>query len=428
MDYGISISPAQMRKLKSGGAITMKPSNFDESSKMRLAVMPQTSRRIQTALKKMKGVRVALKGDEDVMAMTEGGMVSMVKEGGATYAQRLARRTRRAFAPVERAAVDIGRKAKKTGEIIKRGFNKEIVDSGIGKEIAKGLIRAGTDVILPTALGGLSMLAGDPTGMSGQMVGDIAGSYIKDAAERGGYGVGKRPKKVVVSEQNGQMVVGGSTYKQRVARRAKNTFKQVGRAVKKIISDPIIKDLGKRALRSATQRAGEALGAATGNPALAIALERVATKAGDELIDTGDLRKSGRVAKGEATRAVNEVVDDVIEEIKMAQQDIPMMFSGYGIPKKTRGGLRMGMGMKMRGGKDCGCMMMGSGFTAKDGRMITSGEAPSSVIQTGSPFQRKASPAMTPFIASSPQLSGFKQGGSFLPAGVKVGGSFVPAG
>lgn len=412
MDYGISISPAQMRKLKSGGAITMKPSNFDESSKMRLAVMPQTSRRIQTALKKMKGVRVALKGDEDVMAMTEGGMVSMVKQGGATYAQRLARRARRAFAPVERAAVDISRKAKKTGEIIKRGFNKEIVDSGVGKEIAKGLIRAGTDVILPTALGGLSMLAGDPTGMSGQMVGDIAGSYIKDAAERGGYGA----------------KMGGSTYKQRVARRAKNTFKQVGRAVKKIISDPIIKDLGKKALRSATQRAGEAIGAATGNPALAIALERVATKAGDELIDTGDLRKSGRVAKGEATRAVNEVVDDVMEEIKMAQQDIPMMFSGYGIPKKTRGGLRMGMGMKMRGGKDCGCMMMGSGFTVADGRTVTPAQAPSSVIQTGSPFQRKASPAMTPFIASSPQLSGFKQGGSFLPAGVKVGGSFVPAG
>ena len=58
---------------------------------------------------------------------------------------------------VAKALAPVGNELVKTGNVIKRGFNKEIVDSGVGKEIAKNLIRAGTDVILPTALGAASM-------------------------------------------------------------------------------------------------------------------------------------------------------------------------------------------------------------------------------------------------------------------------------
>ena len=146
MEYGIDISPAQMRKLKCGGAITLKSKHFVDDAIHRIKVMPNTSRRIQTAMKKNKGVRIALKPEEDIVAMTEGGAISLKKLGKT-----------------------ISKGAKKTTDIIKRGFDKEIVDSGVGKEIAKQLIDTGANFVLPTALSAASMMAGDPTGKSGEL-------------------------------------------------------------------------------------------------------------------------------------------------------------------------------------------------------------------------------------------------------------------
>ena len=89
------------------------------------------------------------------------------------------------------------------------------------------------------------------------------------------------------------------------------------------------------------------------------------------------------------------------------------------------GRMMTGCGMKMGSGSD--------GFRVADDRTITPATAPSDIIQTGSPFQRINSAAMSPFISGSPQLAkpiprmyGGRMGGSFLPAG-RRGGSFLPA-
>jgi len=84
---------------------------------------------------------------------------------------------------------DIERGIRKVSAKTKRGFNKSIVDSGVGKEIASTLIDVGADVILPAGTTGLSMLMGDPTGLSGAVVGKIAGDQIQKAAEKKGYGM-----------------------------------------------------------------------------------------------------------------------------------------------------------------------------------------------------------------------------------------------
>jgi hypothetical protein len=75
-------------------------------------------------------------------------------------------------------------------------------------------------------------------------------------------------------------------------------------------------------------------------------------------------------------------------------------------------------------------MMMGSGFKVADDRVVTPAPMISSIIQTGSPYQRINSAAMSPFIPSSPQLAGLRSmsGGSFRPAGGMYGGSFMAAG
>jgi hypothetical protein len=445
MDYGISCSPAQMRKLRSGGAVTMKPSNFDDGSAHRMMVAPATHRRIQTAMRKNKGVRVALKPDEDLVAMTEGGKVSLKSIGKA----------------LKKATYDTGSAYKQTGNVIKRGFDKKIVDSGVGKEIARQLIDVGTKYVLPEGLSALSMMAGDPTGMSGQIVGDMAGERLNALAARRGYGLFKTIKKVT------------------------------GVNKKAIVS--AAKTVGKTAVRVGAKAASEALTAYTGNPALGNALERVAVKSADRAIDSKNakdiLKNASRGARSEAKMIAVEGIDDYIDanltgvEKDVAQKALAGKYpsasdlvydygnskieemgnemGGFGIPRRTRGGLRMGRGAAhLTSGYDTAMrsIRMGgaipSGMAVADDRSVASMSAPSGdVIQTGSPYQRYASPAMSPFIAGSPQLVGqgmggyggnsmkprmgsgvFKQlmgsgtcGGSFLPAGYR-GGSFIPAG
>jgi len=432
-----------MRKLKCGGAVTFKNNNFDGDAPHRMMVMPATHRRIQTAMRKNKGVRIALKPDEDVVAMTEGGKISLKKIGKT----------------LKKATYDVGSAYKDTGNVIKRGFDKTIVDSGVGKQIARELIDVGTKYVLPEGLSALSMLAGDPTGMSGQIIGDMAGERLDRYAERKGYGVFKTIKKVT------------------------------GINKKAIVR--VAKDVGKTAVRVGAKAASEALTAYTGNPALGNALERVAVKSADRAIDSKSakdiLKNAGRGARSEAKMIAVEGVDDYIDsnlsgvERDIAQkalagrypsasdlvydygnskiEEMGTEMGGFGIPRRTRGGLRMvGRGasltpaydVAMRSLRSVSGGAISSGFEVADSRDVTS--APSTMTQLGSPFQRYSSPAMSPFIAGSPQLVGQgmgyggnsmkpimgmgkdqyghrkpRSGGSFLPAGYR-GGSFIPAG
>jgi len=425
MEFGISVSPAQMRKLKSGGAITMKSLNFVDDAPNRLRVMPNTARRIQTAMKKDKGVRIALKPEEDIVAMTEGGAISL-KSIGRTL-RRTAKKARRVATDLyEDAAPEVERmyniaapEVRKGAKVVKRGFNKTIVDSGVGKEIAKNLIRAGTDVILPGALGAASMALGDPTGMSGQVIGNVAGNYIKGAAEKGGYGLFK-------------------------------TLNKVGIKKKSVVK--LGKRVGKVAVRLGAKAAGEAISAFTGNPLAGAAFEEIAVAGADKAIDSGSASKGFKTAgKRAVTRAkmvAVEAVDDYIDnnltgaEKRVAQKalagkfpsasdlvyddDGETGFSGMGmmLPRRTRGGLRMGMGMARLTPAYRSAKVgygMSAGFKVADDRMVTPATAPSSVIQLGSPFQRINSAAMSPFIAGSPQLVNRPiSGGSFLPAGGRM--------
>jgi hypothetical protein len=424
MEFGVSCSPAQMRKLKSGGAVTLNKSHFVDSAPHRIMVMPNTGRRIMTAMRKDKGVRIALKPEEDLVAMTEGGKISLKS---------------------------VGRTFKKGADVVKKGFNKTIVDSGVGKEIARNLIDIGTSTVLPTALGAASMALGDPTGMSGQMAGQMAGKYINEAAAKRGYGVRKLIRQVKAAPMKVEDVVMG-----------KGLFKSLRKigANKVGINKKSVQAFGKIALREGAKAAGEALTTYTGNPMLAVALEKVAVDAGDKLIDTGSLKAAGKSGMNNAKRFGAEVVDNYIDEnltgvnrdiaqkalagkypsakdliydygnSKLEEMVVPFNpFGGYGLPIRTRGGLRMGRGMAhltpaysvaMRSATS------GAGFAVNDGRMVTSASAPSDVIQIGSPFQRINSPAMSPFIPSSPQLATGKIGGSFYPAG-RMGGSFLSA-
>jgi hypothetical protein len=202
--------------------------------------------------------------------------------------------------------------------------------------------------------------------------------------------------------------------------------------------------------------------------------EKVATTAGNRAIESSSVKKTVASLGPEAKMLGIELVDDYVdnnfsgnekrvlekalagkypsakdliydygnsklEELNYEYQPPltnPLM--GYGIPRRVRGGLRMGGAMyyntqpydqAIRGIRRGGNI---DGFRVADDRMTTSAPDLGLPIQTGSPFQRINSPAMSPFIAGSPQLTGFREGGmmrggSFYPAG-RMGGSFVPSG
>ena len=211
------------------------------------------------------------------------------------------------------------------------------------------------------------------------------------------------------------------------------------------------------------------LTAYTGNPAAGIAFEKVATTAGNRAIESSSVKKTVQSLGPEARQLGIELVDDYVDNnfsgnekrvlesalagkypnakeliydygnSKLEELNYPSanIMSGYGIPRRVKGGLRMGGAMyyntqpydqAIRGIRRGSGM---EGFRVADDRVVTPAPNLGLPIQTGSPFQRINSPAMSPFIAGSPQLTGFREGGrmggSFYPAG-RMGGSFVPSG
>jgi hypothetical protein len=376
MDFGIRCSQAQMRKLKNGGAVLIRPDNMDETSPIRMMLCPQTARRVNTAMRKNKGLKIALKPDEDLIdAMTGGSLKS------------------------------------------------------IGKKLAKTLIPVATDVVLPTALGGLSMALGDPTGISGAVASNLVKKLIDRKMEKKGQGV--KPKKIV---------------------------KKISKFVKKIGKNPLIKELGKTVLEEGSAAVGDALTAYTGNPGASMALEKSVKKSRKLLKENkGNFKEVVKSTAKDIKRVAVEEVDDWIDKnLTGIERDIAQgalagkyptasdlvydyadskaeqLFSGYGVPKKTRGGIRnqfrlrsgVSGGNPRRMGKGMANLTPNYDVAVRSIRTTRGG-----MIQTGSPYVEENSPAMTPFLAGSPQLSGFKEGGSFLPAGERRrGGSFLMSG
>ena len=121
-------------------------------------------------------------------------------EGGRTYAQRLAARTRRAFAPIKRAAV-------KTIAPIKRAAVKTFTPK-LGKDITSALIHDALPAVVSGLAGSATTVAtGNPyLGFAvGQTAGKYAGKKAGDALGKAtGYGLGagmRRPKLVKGSKE-----------------------------------------------------------------------------------------------------------------------------------------------------------------------------------------------------------------------------------
>lgn len=430
VEHGISVSKGQLAKLRKGGAINIKRDMIraPEEASQRIRIGRGKSKKMMTALGKGKGYRLAVMPSEDLMEVMEGGKLGSIK--GTIF-------DRKFKSPAELrdtfGVTAIGKAGKagakgvvNTAGVVKRGFNREIRDSGVGKEIAKDLIDIGANYVLPAAGGVLGEFLGGPMGgVAGATAASVAGKYINEAAERKGYGLYKKLNKIGISKKD-------------------------------------VKSAGKALVKGAAKVGGEAITAYTGNPAAGAAFERVASKAGTKAIDSSSVKKTMKSLGSEAKLVGIELVDDYVDEnlsgaekravenalagkypsakdliydygnSKLEELNPEVIsFTGYGIvPRRTGCGMKSVMRGASRGSmRSMEQMGMGMCGGMMGGAMVMSPQAPSGLIQLGGPKSQMYAASNSPFIAGSPLLAApIRNGGSFRPAGGMYGGSFSPSG
>jgi hypothetical protein len=385
IEHKIKASPAQIKKLMSGGAVTFKPMQFDPSSRTMLMVRPNTNRRIQTALRKQKGIRLMLKPDEDVMEENEGGKVSL-KSIGKTLKKTFA-----------------SPKAIKTYKEI----GKEVLP------IAKGIADAGVQqgsMALATYLGQPELAP---------LISGTAQRGLDVGYRKLGDQVGLDPDTPVpyIDSPERLQAAASMSAEKNVQKRLKGRQRQA--AMKALEGD----------YRGAQELAAD------------VAIDKNLTGVEKKIAQ--------KAARGEYSDVKQMATDYAAEKLAQAAQIAPAvaqddsgldeyeaLMRGRGIRvSKTRAGYKVG---GASGKAYERAMMMGGrlsgGMQSASGRQILPMNPPSNVIQLGSPYQRINSPAMSPFIAKPIQLDNrpvgisSNMGGSFMPAGARSGRGFMPSG
>jgi hypothetical protein len=218
------------------------------------------------------------------------------------------------------------------------------------------------------------------------------------------------------------------------------TLHKLGVSKKKVIGEA--KKVGHKVVDKASALAGQAVAEYTGNAQAGKAFEKLAKSSGKKLLETGSARDALSAGKSTAREIAKQSVKQYAEQV--LPQDVSSAVHSAvesatpevaEVETMTDGVDKMGSGFRKRvrrGGvlpytsmpyKKAMSKMMVGGMMPTMGGMIS----PMSNIQTLSPYASIHSPQMSPFVPNhNPYKSGFKSGGSFLPAG-HYGGSFLPA-
>jgi len=172
----VRLSDAQVRKIKTGGAIGLKPANFGEGATHSFAVMPANLRKIANSNRRGRGMRLQLKPGEDLMMINGGSILGDIK----------------------RAFNKVGSKIEKVGSKIEKVATSKPVKA-VGRKIASTLIKKGIPIAtsaLGSAIGSsAATLSGNPAlapfaGKIGSQLGREGGVELsKLVSRKTGFGM-----------------------------------------------------------------------------------------------------------------------------------------------------------------------------------------------------------------------------------------------
>lgn len=319
------LSDNQMRNLVKGRGVRVKQ-GIDNV----IHLSEQQIKKLERAAKKGMGCTV-------IMDPYQASIHNNKKGGALGQAfKNLGRATKQDFGKI---SSDVKSVAQKT----KRGFNKTF-NKELGNDIVDGLKIAGLHAIeqgIPIATSVASMALGDPTGMSGNALGNVTSEYASDA------------------------------YKRDVMKKGKGLFKtlhKVGIPLKKKAFVKGLKETASVAASIGSKLAGDAVSMYAG-PMIGQKFAEMSNNVAQSAIQ-GNLKKGlrdvGKATKNEAMRFAIEAVDDQIDknltgnQKRLAQNlvankygsardlvyDMSEMYTGTGMKLKKR----VGRPRKSKGG------------------------------------------------------------------------------
>jgi hypothetical protein len=385
--FPVALTSAQVRKIKSGGAITIKPAMIRDEAKHLIHLAEPHAKKVLSALKKMKGVRISL--DE--------------KSGEGFSLNHL---------------VDAGKKALKSKEgkmVVKSLLDTAMEGSGQGEKDRE-------DERLAMEVHNLKKRRGRPK------KGGAIGAYldkdgeVKVVAKQGGNifksiskGVKKATKSVGDFVEKDIVKPVSKTAKKASSAVAKE-FKR-GSTLDKIYRSDTTKALGKMALEQGGKYAGEALGAYLGGPEGAMIGEEIGStlgSAGAKQVGAkrkggvkGGLKQFGKDVLSEGTKrgkalAMGELDKMIDANLTGREAQLAKMAIRGNTAGVKKGAISMGKDYaKDYANEVLGGIMTGSGMRTHSSRMVL----PATDSATFSPYARVNSAQMTPYIHSSPQLA-----------------------
>ena len=385
--FPVALTSAQVRKIKSGGAITIKPAMIRDEAKHLIHLAEPHAKKVLSALKKMKGVRISL--DE--------------KSGEGFSLNHL---------------VDAGKKALKSKEgkmVVKSLLDTAMEGSGQGEKDRE-------DERLAMEVHNLKKRRGRPKkgGAIGayldkdgevKVVGKQGGNIFKSISK----GVKKATKSVGDFVEKDVVKPVSKTAKKASSAVAKE-FKR-GSTLDKIYRSDTTKALGKMALEQGGKYAGEALGAYLGGPEGAMIGEEIGStlgSAGAKQVGAkrkggvkGGLKQFGKDVLSEGTKrgkalAMGELDKMIDANLTGREAQLAKMAIRGNTAGVKKGAISMGKDYaKDYAGEVLGGIMTGSGMRTHSARMVL----PATDSATFSPYARVNSAQMTPYIHSSPQLA-----------------------
>lgn len=199
----VKLSAAQLRKLKMGGAIGLKPSNFmmeGQTPQHSLAVLPQNLRKIASAMRRNKGMRLMLKPGEDVVDVMSGGSVlGDIKSAFKKAGSALKKVDKKIMSGAKDAVGSVVSGAKKVDKAVRSGVRKAASETvkfakskelkRVGRQIASPLIRKGIPIV--TAALGASLGSAAATASGNPALAPIAGKLGAAAGREGGEALSK---------------------------------------------------------------------------------------------------------------------------------------------------------------------------------------------------------------------------------------------